>query len=74
MAAATLRTIRISFASLNEDTVTKTIKAGTKLEEFAESIGLETSELFVNGKETPASYVLRANDTVVATVNAEGGC
>lgn len=66
--------ISIRFAELNSVPVTKKVKAGTILADFAEELGVRTTNLFVNMKKARASYRLKKDDFVAVVGNIRGGC
>jgi hypothetical protein len=70
----TSRTISIKYGQMNSPPVSKRIKSGTTLGDFAESLSCPVSKLFVNSSKQRATYRLRAGDVVVQITNVSGGC
>jgi len=65
--------ISIRFAELNDDPTTKRVAAGTTLKAFAEEIGADVKQLYVNGASAKQSYELVADDFIVVVGNIKGG-
>jgi len=63
----------IRYAELNSRAVSKRVKAGTTVADFAEKLEVSPSEILVNAKKVAKTYKFKNEDFVCVVTNVGGG-
>jgi hypothetical protein len=66
--------ISIKFTAMGQESSKKTVKKGFTLGEAIAKWNLQGLKVTVNGAKQDNSYILGANDSIVAVPEVKGGC
>lgn len=72
-APAKAKSVKVSLAIMGAPTQTKTVKSGTTLDQIIATHNLQSLKVTVNNAKQSVSYVLAANDIIIAHPNVKDG-